>query len=76
MGSNWIYRPREVLDENCPTRLDGVSAEREEARRLAYTALLQDVGEAMKMCECSASSFAIDDQPLSNLESSCQHTEG
>lgn len=54
MGSHWIFRPRDVLDANSPSRLDGVSAEREEAKRLAYTGLLRDCGEAMKMCERSA----------------------
>ncbi len=49
MGSTWIYRPRDVLDANSRSQQDEVSAEREEAKRLAFTSLLQDCGEAMKM---------------------------
>ncbi len=65
MGSHWIFRPRDVLDANSPSRLDGVSAEREEAKRLAYTGLLRDCGEAMKMCalrsymRCSATQVGL-----------------
>lgn len=57
----WSYLTKKELEDMCLQRADGISAERAEAKRLAYSALLQDTGEAMKMC--------VNDRKLG----SCQH---
>ena len=46
----WRYKTQEELELTSPQRHHGVSSEREEAKRLAYSSLLRDAGETLKMC--------------------------
>lgn len=48
--AGWKYKEKPELEDACPSMLDGISPQRVEAKRLAYSSLLQDTGEAMKMC--------------------------
>ncbi len=45
----WKWRSRQRLEGESPSQRDGLSAVREEAKRYAYTNLVQDVGTTMKM---------------------------
>ena len=54
MTSKWVWKDREELEANSPSRKDGISSEREEAKRLAYTSLILDAGITMKMCASAA----------------------
>ena len=47
----WRYKTQEELELTSPQRHHGVSSEREEAKRLAYSSLLRDAGETLKMCD-------------------------
>ena len=47
----WRYKTQEDLELTSPQRRHGVTHEREEAKRLAYSSLLRDAGETLKMCD-------------------------
>lgn len=48
--SEWKFCSAEQLENESVSRREGISAERQQEKRIAYTVLLQDAGQAMKMC--------------------------
>lgn len=47
--ARWKCRTRQELEQDSPSRRDGMSPEREEQKRYAYANLVQDVGTQLKM---------------------------
>lgn len=48
--SEWKFCSAEQVENESASRREGISAERQQEKRIAYTVLLQDAGQAMKMC--------------------------
>jgi hypothetical protein len=48
--AGWVYRSIEELNAKHSPQDAGISLERREEKRIAYTVLLHDAGQAMQMC--------------------------